>query len=315
MKRRYFAIPLLLLALALIILVQTASNRIASPDRALLHDRHYHIMTNPAEHGMKLSAHTAPDGTPYYLCEGTPQIGTKGLLLRQQLSDRKIPLSQKPAALLLLHGHGSRKEHHLAIAERFCAAGFTCIIPDLPGHGEHPHKKATFGKNEVPLLLNFTKQIRQEHLLPEKIGLFGLSQGGAIALQLAAAQSEEFHSVATISTFSNLANTLERTAESKSFALATLVPIVTLDLKLRHGLSPQKISPALAATQVTIPSFIVHGENDTFVPPKNALTIFKNLPPSQRKLRLIPKAGHGNVLAKGELIYADLCEFYLNASS
>lgn len=315
MKRRHLTIPLLLLLLVLLIFIQTASNRIASPHRAQLEDRHYQFMANPANYGIKITAHTAPDGTPYYLCKSTPKTGKKGHILRQQLSARKVPLSQKNAAILLLHGHGSRKEHHLAIAERFCAAGFTCLIPDLPGHGEHPHQIATFGKKEVPLLIDFTNHVRREHQLPDRIGLFGLSQGGAIALQLAAHSSENYHSVSTISAFADLATTVKHTAARKSPALAALVPVVQLNLAVRHGLALEEISPAQSAAKITIPAFIIHGQDDTFVPPHNAQVIFQNLPKKQRRLRLVPDAGHGNVLAEGELIYADLCEFYLKASA
>ena len=62
---------------------------------------------------------------------------------------------------------------------------------------------------------------------------------------------------------------------------------------------------------VPIPVFIAHGLDDTFIPSSNAHAIYQNLPHPQKRLRLIPDAGHGNVLAEGELIYADLCEFLI----
>ncbi len=313
MKPRYLAIPLLLAVLALLIFIQIASHRITSPQRATLHDSHFEIMAEPANHGMKLSYHTAPDGTPYLLCEGLRTSGKKGLLLRQQLSAKKVQPIPEPAALLLLHGHGSRKEHHLAIAERFCAVGFTCLIPDLPGHGEHPDEKGTFGKKEVPRLRELLTHVHKEHQLPEKIGLFGLSQGGAIALQLAAADHDSFTSVATVSTFADLAQTLESTAHRKSPVLAALLPVIQLDLKLRHQLSVKEISPAQSATKINLPVFVIHGLDDTFIPPSNAETIYRNLSHPEKRLRFVPQAGHGNVLAKGDLIYAELCEFFLTS--
>ncbi|MGJ8723673.1 MAG: alpha/beta hydrolase [Roseibacillus sp.] len=314
MKRRLIAIPLIIILLVCIIFIQTASNRIISPERARLREVHHQILAEPTEHGMTITSHTAPDGTPYLLCLGLNITGEKGRILRKQLHDRQVSAHQKPAAILLLHGHASRKEHHLAIAERFCAVGFTCLIPDLPGHGENPQKIATFGKNEVPSLLQLVSYFQEEHSLPDNFGIFGLSQGGAIALQLAAADNSSFHSVASISTFAHLSNTIKRTADKKSPLLATLVPAVQFDLRVRHNLDLHEISPAQAASRINLPVFIAHGKNDTFIPPSNAKEIYQNLPHPEKRLRLIPEAGHGNVLAKGDLIYADLCEFYLNAS-
>ncbi|GHC67264.1 alpha/beta hydrolase family protein [Roseibacillus persicicus] len=312
MKRRYFTIPLILAALVLLIFIQSASNRITSPDRARLRDRHYEILAAPAEHGMEITSHTAPDGTPYLLCQGLPATGEKGRTLRGQLQQRQVPLASDPAAILLLHGHGSRRESQLAIAERFCAAGFTCLLPDLPGHGQHPDPTATFGKREVPLLLRLLAHARAKHQIPEKVGLFGLSQGGAIALQLAAADPQQFTAVASLSSFAHLKKVMTTTAERKSPALAALVPAVQLNLRLQHRFDPNEISPARAAQKISIPTFLAHGAKDSFVPATHAQTISNSLPDTTpRSLHIVPHATHGNVLLLGHEIYADLTEFFL----
>lgn len=38
--------------------------------------------------------------------------------------------------VLVLHGHGSRKENHLDFAKRVATAGMWALVPDLRGHGE-----------------------------------------------------------------------------------------------------------------------------------------------------------------------------------
>lgn len=311
MKRRYFTIPLLLLLLALLVFVQTTSNRIVRPERARVSKNHLEILVNPYRYGMKLSSHRSASGMPYLFCDGLPKTGQKGKILRAQLREKGLEISNQPQTIVLLHGHGSRKEHHLPIAERFCAAGFTCLIPDLPGHGDHPAMRASFGKTEVPTLLEFLSEARQRHHLPAELNLFGLSQGGAIALQLAAADQEQFAAVVIISTFARLSKTMEQTAKRKSVALAALLPLVELDLRLRYDLSPKQIAPSKAARIVNLPVFILHGGEDNFVPPEHGKEIFSKLMSSEKEIRIVPDAGHGNVLAKGELVYADICRFYL----
>lgn len=315
MKRRYFAIPLLLLATALLVFIQIATHRITSPERRKLRDYHYQILAEPAEHGLEISSHIAADGTPYLICQPGPFASTKGRLLRKQLAARGLTdLQPKATALLLLHGHGGRKEDHLPIAERFCAVGFTCILPDLPAHGESPLPEATFGRKEIPLLQELLDGIPAELAVPRQTALFGISQGGAIALQLASHQRERCQAVASLSAFANLGEVMEHSAQRRSALHAGLLPAVTLSLTLQHHLQPSDISPEIAARGITAPTLIVHGAEDQFIPASHAQRIYQQLGSSQKRLRMIPGAGHSDVLVKGVEVYADLAEFFLRAS-
>ena len=59
--------------------------------------------------------------------------------LRAQLRTRGLALpvyGNVHGTLILLHARKGRKEDLLPVAERFAAAGFRCLIPDLPAHGE-----------------------------------------------------------------------------------------------------------------------------------------------------------------------------------
>jgi dienelactone hydrolase len=49
-----------------------------------------------------------------------------------------LPERAPAAGAVLFHGYGSRKEALLGLALRLAEAGLACLVPDLPGHGEHP---------------------------------------------------------------------------------------------------------------------------------------------------------------------------------
>ncbi|MBK1832618.1 alpha/beta hydrolase [Roseibacillus ishigakijimensis] len=311
MKRRILAFFFLVGLLTLGVMIQVAGLRLTSPARAQLEDRHQEMLRDPARHGLSLTARVARDGTPYLLCRGLPGSGEKGRILQEQLQTRGIRYPADSGTLLLLHGHGGRKENHLAIAERFCAAGFTCLIPDLPAHGDHPGPVATFGVREVPLL----QQLLREENLPQPVSVFGLSQGGAIALQLAAAETEHIQAVAAVSTFAYLPETLQRAARRQSPLLGGLLPLVSWQMKRRHRFTLSAISPQSSATTITQPCFLAHGADDHFIPPQDSERIFANLASKEKTLRLIPGAGHSDVLAKGQEIYADLTAFFLAAGA
>lgn len=317
MKRRFLAISLLITVIVVLVVVQLAGNRLIAPKRASLTDYHYEILADPGDHGLTITEGTSVEGTPYLLCRPGSRLSGKGRILRQQLQKRGLT-TYPPAnsTLLILHGHGGRKEDSLPIAERFCAAGFNCLLPDLPGHGSHPDKIATFGKREVPLLLNFCKETALVHHLRPAFSLLGFSQGGAIALQLAAHPQSDISIVAvtSFSTFANLAESVNRTAR-QSTLLKTIRPLISLNLSLRYGLDLTEISPAQSASLIHSPTLIVHGDQDRLIPVADGLLIHQNLGTPSKRLIIIKGAGHSDTLIKGDELYADMSVFFLESHS
>lgn len=120
-----------------------AADQLLHPPRRALQDYHLEFLAHPAAHGVILRRFTCSDGTPALLCEpdGKAKAGRRGELIREQLAARGVtlhPYGEMIGTLVLVHGRRGRKEDYLLIAERFCAAGFRCVLPDLPAHGDHP---------------------------------------------------------------------------------------------------------------------------------------------------------------------------------
>lgn len=313
MKRRHLAIPALLIVLILLIIVQLASHRIVAPRRPFLSDFHTEILRKPAEHGLVLREYRTSEDMPYLLCRPGPRPSPKGVLLREQLRQRGHTVSSTAhRTVLILHGHGGRKEDSLPIAERFCALGYHCLLPDLPGHGANPDPIATFGKREVPLLLALCRQAIPQHQLPADISLLGFSQGGAIALQLAADPQTQvsFAALTAFSTFANLGEAVARQAH-QSPLLAAILPLVKFNLHLRYDLKLADISPQKEAAQIQIPTLIVHGEQDQIAHLSDAKAIYEHLASSSKRLLIVPEAGHSDTLLKGHELYAEMAVFFL----
>lgn len=275
---------------------------------------------------MQIERYTAPLQTPALLAMPStrqPRMLCKALIAREMLAKRDCsprPWGEVQGTIVLLHGYRGRKEDFLPAAERFCAAGFRCILIDLPGHGEHPQKLATFGKYEVALVeAVLTDAQHRFRCAGEPAYLFGLSQGGAIAVQTAAHAPEKWSGVASIAAFSNLAQPIARKATSLWPSASWTAPITqnacSCGVKLRAGFYPGEVSPQMAASRLTMPVFIVHGENDDFIPASAARELFAAIPHTRKSLRLIPNANHSTVLSTGShALYADLCEFFLQIS-
>jgi len=216
----------------------------------------------------------------------------------------------------MLHGHSGRKEDNLPIAERFCTAGFRCILVDLPGHGENRALHATFGKSECELMEEVADDLKTR--LGTKtgpMGLFGISQGGAIALQTAARPGERWFAVVSAATFTSLDLPVAGAARRFSGPLASITAgACGLGIRCRGGFFPGEISPLHAASHLKIPAFIVHGMKDSFIPFAQGKAIYDAIPHSRKTYLPIPDGNHNNVLAKGgNSMYADLCSFYLSS--
>lgn len=297
------------------------SKALVSPPRRTLQDYHRTILAHQADHGLVvedlgLLAHTPAQ---LYRPSHRPGIARKSRALRAELQHRGITLpawGDTVGTILLLHGHTGRKEDHLPIAERFCAAGFACIAIDLPGHGDHPSGLATFGAREVPLLPRVLAELRESHDLPAPTALFGISQGGCISLQAAAAQPDDYFAVASIATFAELNQILGNGARSyhpaaRPFSACT-TRLVRFGTWCRAGFDPASIRPAEAAADITVPVFIGHGALDSFITASDAQRIHDAVPHERKTIRLVPDGTHSNVLAKGgNAFYADITEFFL----
>ena len=294
-----------------------------SPKRRSIQPWHQELLAHPQQHGLKLREFTSASGIPCIICEpaSSPQ-GVKSLALRDELARRshKIePWGEIRGTVILLHGHKGRKEDHLPIAERFCAAGFRCLCIDLPGHGQNRVPYATFGHQEKTLLLSWWQEFQKEHPdASEPLFLFGISQGGAIALQLAAQKEWPVTAVASIASFTSLDQPIDRSADHLPRLMKDLKPLSTracaLGIYCHSGFFPQQISPLRAASNISCPVFLCHGQNDNFIPANAAEQLYAAVPHQQKKLRIISDAGHHNVLALGSTeLYADLCEFFLRS--
>ncbi|MEE9352262.1 MAG: alpha/beta hydrolase [Thiotrichaceae bacterium] len=113
--------------------------------------------------------------------------------------------------LVLLHGRNGRKEDLLPVAERFAAAGFRCVLPDLPAHGDHlqsPIQYAT-GASEKGfanrVLLDargfLSNRNNGKDIDDNNAGIWRMSLGGAYAIEAAASKPENWQAIIIVASF------------------------------------------------------------------------------------------------------------------
>lgn len=120
----------------------------------------------------------ADDGWPYETISFTSDDGNT-------LHGWYIP-SENETAVILLHGHDATRTQMLTQAHMLAKNGFGVLLYDLRGHGESLSHNRSFGWEDVTDVEAAVAYLQQrKDVDPNKIGLFGFSLGGQIALRAA----------------------------------------------------------------------------------------------------------------------------------
>ncbi len=203
------------------------------------------------------------------------------------------------AAIILSHGfHGGAVDIHKP-ALYAQAAGYNAFTFDFRGCGESDGKTTSVGFYEVEDLLGAIEYVKQRpEVDPERIALYGISMGGAVAI-MAAARCSLVKALITDCAFSSLNGLL-----SENFRHFYRLP----HFPFRHTavwwsswfshtvgqtkhIDPTKALRRMATEGRPMPHLIIHGLNDQGIPVANAHQLYENSP-GPKHLWVVPEAGH-----------------------
>ena len=297
-----------------------AGLEIASPARRDLMDYHREYLTELVAHGLFVESFTASDGTPCLVCtpDSSGNLGDRGKKIRQQLTERGIKLGPSGTVLgtlVLVHGRKGRKEDYLPIAERLCAAGFRCVIPDLPAHGDHPATLTTYGVREAGLPARVLHETAEHFAFDSQpAGLLGMSMGGSVSVHAASLPDAPWKALVVISSFDSFPKVIE--GQASQYIGSTLGPLWVSGTDLvyhwKSGIHLAEIQPHRHAATITIPTLIAHGTEDQVSSIRFGRSLLDSLPAgTPKKWIKVPGAGHDNVLITAYPIYADIAEWML----
>ncbi len=318
--RRLFLFILVLLSLVCAALTWWAGSELASPSRRPLHDYHLEFLAHPAAHGMQVEKFTLKDGTPCLMCAPDPsgKLGSRGETIRSQFAAKNYPLppaGQVLGTLVLVHGRKGRKEDYLPIAERLCAVGFRCLLPDLPSHGEHPSPLIYYGVREAQLPAQVLNEASEKFSFPpQPAGLLGMSMGGSVAMHAADLPSSPWQALVIISSFHAFQPALQLQASSLagSWLGKPWADGAGWIYQWKTDLALSDIQPHTHAAHLQIPTLILHGTDDRIVPIESGRQLFASLPARlEKKWVEIPSADHHNVLITDFPTYATIAQWML----
>ncbi len=322
-NRRIRSVIMVLALLLLFIaagLTWWAGSELASPTRRPLQDYHEEFLNHVAEHGMVLEKFTLSDGTPCLMCMPEPEgkLGARGRTIREQFASKGLPLppaGEVHGTLVLAHGRKGRKEDYLPIAERLCAVGFRCLLPDMPAHGDHPATLIYYGVKESGLPALVLKEAAEKFgFKPQPAGLLGMSMGGSVAMHSAGQPDAPWNALAIISSFHAFQPAMEIQATKMAGSLLgkPWAAAAGWVYEWKTGMPLSAIQPHEYAARVKVPTLILHGTDDKIVPIESGRQLFAALPANIEKQWVeIPTADHHNVLITEFPVYATIAEWML----
>ena len=193
--------------------------------------------------------------------------------------------------IVFVHGRSASWSEALPIAERFYAEGYNVVLWERAG------RTIQYGDEGILDVLRVVELARQHPAVdPNKIFVFGLSLGAAIALG-AAAQDEKRQIAVVIadSPYSDLQSVAlhyvtafgcipKLLAWPSAFVMFVVARAV-------HHVEFKRCNPREWVKRIQCPVLLIHGKNDWRVPPDHSICLF-NMIPSRKDLWLVEGTGH-----------------------
>lgn len=193
--------------------------------------------------------------------------------------------------ILFFHGNGEIATDYDGLSPLYTRLGINLLVADYRGYGSSDGQPSASHllADAVAVYEQMPELLAENDLRPQPLFVMGRSLGSAAALEIARQAGDEIAGLILESGFAQ-----------------TLPLLATLGLRLElQGADETEDGfgnlDKIAA--VTVPTLIIHGEDDRLIPVENATDLYQHSGADQKTLITIPGAGHNDLLFKGQTNY------------
>jgi alpha-beta hydrolase superfamily lysophospholipase len=227
-----------------------------------------------------------------------------------------IPGKKGTGAILLMHGIRANRLSMLDRARFLSQAGYSVLLFDFQAHGESSGDHITFGyleSRDARAAFNFLRENAQG----ERVGVIGVSMGGASALLAAPPLQLDALVLEMVYPTINQAVGDRLTARFGKWSRA-LTPLLTWQLKPRLGVSAAELRPIDRVGRIQVPKLLIAGSDDQYTTLAESRQMF-DAASEPKALWVVNGAGHEDLyrLVRNEYEKRVLAFFsqYLNRDS
>lgn len=221
------------------------------------------------------------------------------------------PVQPVKATIVYIHGVADCKIDGLRFAKLMHDNNFNVFLFDSRRHGESEGTHCTYGfyeKFDVIKIIDYISERKDIHI--GKIGLFGTSMGGAIAIQTAAID-KRISAVVSENSFAALRKIFDDYQKRIiKLPFHYLRNIVIIHSELRAKFKARDVSPIESVKNIKAPILFVYGTDDPLIKFEYSIKLFEqaNQP---KDIFPINGAAHNNTWdIGGEAYHEKLLDFY-----
>jgi len=197
------------------------------------------------------------------------------------------------ATVVYFHGNGGNLSYVGWLAEELAGRGFDVLLFDYKGYGRSEGVTADERSLYEDADTVYEYLTAEGGRPPERLILYGQSLGAAVAVDLASRRPCG-------------ALILESGLSSASDVAALLIP---WSPRFLHRMGRNRLDAARKLARVERPVLVAHGERDDIIPVEQGRALYEAAREPKR-LIIVPRAGHNNLVATGGDAYLDtLAEF------
>jgi len=191
--------------------------------------------------------------------------------------------------ILYFHGNGEIASDHDGFAGHYHAAGASLLVVDYRGYGwsTGSPRVSTLLTDVDAVMSALPDVLRGAGLAPHTLVVMGRSLGSAPAIHAAHTSPDRFAGLVIESGFSRATRLLARLG---------LPSIITDKL-------PDPVGNDRKLAEIDLPLLVIHGAEDSLIPPRNGQELYDVSPTAHKRLVLIPGAGHNDLLFLGMEAY------------
>ncbi len=261
-----------------------------------------------------LEGHPTEYGLPYENVAFSPRgdewddIVLRGWLIENERDELTV---------MLIHGLNRNRtgDNALELARRLFDRGFNVLLFDIRGHGESDGERLSAGYFEKWDILGAYDFLVQRSASPGKVGLVGWSLGGATAL-LAAAEEPAIKAVVADSSFADVHDLIaQETARATVFPqwiVPVFIPGMKVVSRVLYGIDVGAVVPEKAAGTLSYPILVIHGGEDSRVPPEQSVRIHASASAGS-ELWLVHGSEHADAVIDAPDEYVERVDAYLSS--
>lgn len=203
--------------------------------------------------------------------------------IENQKSESRIngwwtPVSSE-ATILYLHGNSTSLIDHLEVVQLFNSRGWNSLIIDYPKFGKSEGKFPTELSVYEDAASAWEYLVKQKHISPNKIMVYGHSLGGAIAIEMATRYPEMAGAIVE-SSFTSIMDM----AKKRIYRFFPLKLILDQEFN-----SIEKVK------RLSVPILFMHGKKDSLVPFQMTVNLFEETSSPHKNIVLFEDGRHWNL--------------------